>query len=435
MKEFQSTTGGRHAYNTDFKNLQELALAMQEIFRECGGNFIISGCNVTAGDKISVSDGYAYINGKICKVSGASGLSPSNLYIVAMQRNGDSIPYANGGDGTQYIDYYAEAVNNASVNAPHIAYNTTDKSFPNLSTAFFNYYAVCKRAGEQSVDSLSVQQRLTVQKQLLAIQGVQFDGSSSTQISADGSEITVHNGDCDLCFSNTGIVSVKRGGSVLFMFSDASGSGLVTFGSVTVQSDLKAKKLYIDGVDIEQKLTPLGVVQMWAGPIDKIPQNYKLCNGQAVSRSDYPELYSVIGTTFNNSINKDGIKMPAPASGQFRLPDLRQRFIAGYDPFDNTYHNIANVGGEKRHMMQISEMPPHDHGFDDYYYIEHNASVTGNVYGKAVRLPGEYRGSLGSDDDNDTVLSYHHHTDWEGGTTPHENRPPFYVLAYIMCVK
>ena len=44
MKEFQSTIGGRHAYNSDFKNLQELALAMQEVFRECGGNFVISGC-------------------------------------------------------------------------------------------------------------------------------------------------------------------------------------------------------------------------------------------------------------------------------------------------------------------------------------------------------------------------------------------------------
>lgn len=433
MKEFQSTTGGRHAYNTDFKNLQELALAMQEIFRECGSNFIISGCNVTVGDTISISEGYAYIGNRVCKVPAASGLQASNLYIIAKQKNGDSIPYADGNTDIQYVEYYAEAVNSSSVNSSYIAYDTTNKTFPNLATAFFNYYAVCKKASNQSIDSLTIQQTLIVLKQLLVPQGVQFDNSASTKISANGSEIVIHNGTYDLCFNNSGSVSVKQNSSTLFSFSNASGSGLVTFGSVTVQSDLRTKKLYIDGVDIEQKLTPLGTIQMWAGPVDKIPSNYMLCNGQAISCTTYAELYAILGTTFNTARDKNGYTQAAPSVGTFRLPDLRQRFIAGYDSADSEYNNIANAGGEKRHYLQQSEMPSHCHNFDDYYYPE--AINSGKIYGSYKNLGGQYVGSHSTDSDNTCMLYKNHSSDYAGGSSAHENRPPFYVLAYIIRVK
>lgn len=145
MKEYQSTTGGRHAYNTDFKNLQELALAMQEVFRECDENFVISGCAVTVGGTVSVTDGYVYIDGKVRKVSATSGLKASNLHIVSKQRNGDQIPYADKTVSPQYIEYYAEVVNESPVSGPHITYDASSKSFPNLATAFFNFYTVCKK--------------------------------------------------------------------------------------------------------------------------------------------------------------------------------------------------------------------------------------------------------------------------------------------------
>lgn len=435
MKEFQSTTGGRHAYNTDFKNLQELALAMQEIFRECGSNFVISGCNVTVGDTISISEGYAYIGNRVCKVSAASGLQASNLYIIAKQKNGDSIPYADGNTDIQYVDYYAEAINSSSVNSSYIAYDTTNKTFPNLATAFFNYYAVCKKAGSQSIGNLSVQQTLMVLKQLLAPQGIQFDNNASTKISVNGSEIVIHNGTYDLCFSNSGSVSVKRNNSILFSFSNASGSGLVTFGSVTVQSDLRTKKLYIDGVDIEQKLTPLGTIQMWAGPVDKIPSNYMLCNGQAISCTTYAELYALFGTTFNTARDRNNSIQASPAAGTFRLPDLRQRFIAGYDSANSDYH-IANTGGERLHALTINEMPSHSHSFDDYYFMEtYNTVKNGKLYGNYTNIGGNYLGSHSSDYDNNSMLYKNHDTWYKGSGSAHENRPPFYVLAYIIRVK
>lgn len=439
MKEFQSTTGGRHVYNTDFKNLQELALAMQELFRACGGNFIISGCDITVGDTISISSGYAYIDGKIRAVSAASGLSASNLYIVASQRNGDSIPYADGNNANQYIEYYAEAKNATSVSNAYIAYNSSSQTFPNLATVFFNYYAVCKKAGNQSIDNLTVQQSLSATKVFTALQGVTLD-SGGTSIAKNNNAITFKIGDYSFLFDTTGTISVKNGDTVLFSFSNGSGSGTITYENITVTQNLKTNKLYLGDIDIENKLVPLGVIQMWAGTVDKLPDNYALCNGQAINQKDYPELYKVISGTFNTALNSNGTNWPAPSSEMFRLPDLQGRFIVGYYPSNKDYEKISNAGGEATHTLTAGEMPSHTHNVDDYYGLENSSTVNngqqkGNLYGNSKTLGRSYMGWNGTDTDNNALMYSPHDTGYAGNGDPHENRPPYYVLAYIMRVK
>lgn len=439
MKEFQSTTGGRHVYNTDFKNLQELALAMQELFRACGGNFVISGCDVTTGDTISVSEGYVYIDGKIRHVSAASGLSASNLYIVASQRNGDSIPYADGNNSNQYIEYYAEVKNTSSASGACIAYNSSSQSFPNLATIFFNYYSVCKKAGDQSIDNLTVQQSLTATKVLKALQGISLD-NAGTSIAKSDNSITLKIGNYSFVFSSTGVISVKNGDTTLFSFSNGSGIGTVTYENITVTQNLNTQKLYLDGVDIENKLVPLGMIHMWAGAVDKLPNNYLLCNGQAVNQSDYPELYKVLGSTFNTAPNSNGVNWAAPSSGMFRLPDLQGRFVVGYNSSTIDYSKIAKAGGEAQHILTSNELPSHAHSVDDYYGIETASSVSaarnsGNLYGEAKTIESNRFGWKGDDADNDTIMYKNHLTEYTGGNDSHENRPPYYVLAYIMRVK
>lgn len=439
MKEFQSTTGGRHVYNTDFKNLQELALAMQEIFRSCGGNFVISGCEVTVGDAISVSDGYAYIDGRIRKVEAASGLTASNLYIIANQRNGDVIPYADGNNSNQYIEYYAETKNMTSVSGSYIAYNNTLKAFPNLATVFFNYYSVCKKADGQSIDSLAVQQSLTTVKNFTALQGVLLD-NANTKIYKESNSIVLKVGDFSFVFNSAGGISVKNGSNTLFSFSNGSGSGTVTYESVTVTQNIKTKKLYIDGIDIENKLVPLGMVHMWAGAVDMLPDNYLLCDGQAVNQSDYPELYQVIGSTFNTAVNCNGANWVAPSSGMFRLPDLRGRFIVGYNSQNTEYSKIAANGGEATHTLKTNEMPSHAHSVNDYYGVDFTNSANewkqkGILLGGYEALDGRYVGWPNVGSGRNAALYKTHDSNNTGGNDAHENRPPYYVLAYIMRVK
>lgn len=105
--------------------------------------------------------------------------------------------------------------------------------------------------------------------------------------------------------------------------------------------------------------TPLGMVEIWAG--SRIPDGYALCEGQQLKQSEYPELYKAIGTTYNNAYDCNGRKL-STTSGYFRLPDLRGRFVVGYNVSDADYGSYGKVGGEKKHTLTVDEMPSHAHG-------------------------------------------------------------------------
>lgn len=160
----------------------------------------------------------------------------------------------------------------------------------------------------------------------------------------------------------------------------------------------------------EVKRTPLGMVETWAGTA--VPDGYALCEGQQLKQSEYPELYAAIGSAFNNGTDCNGRKLSTTA-GYFRLPDLRGRFVVGYNPNDGDYNEFGAAGGEKTHTLSVDEMPEHDHGL----FLKHSGRrFTG---GGSANALDEGKGR----------------TDAAGGGRPHENRPPYYALAYIMRTK
>ena len=66
-------------------------------------------------------------------------------------------------------------------------------------------------------------------------------------------------------------------------------------------------------------LFPPGLIAPFAGSADKVPAGWLLCDGSAVSRSDYANLYDAIGVNWGTG---DG-------STTFNLPDLRGMFLRG----------------------------------------------------------------------------------------------------------
>lgn len=89
---------------------------------------------------------------------------------------------------------------------------------------------------------------------------------------------------------------------------------------------------------------PLGIVKMWAGV--KVPENYALCDGAMLKTSEYPELYKALGTAFNAGVNYNGTRYTTQ-SGFFRLPDLRGRFIVGYNDLDDEYKKYGNTAARR----------------------------------------------------------------------------------------
>lgn len=86
---------------------------------------------------------------------------------------------------------------------------------------------------------------------------------------------------------------------------------------------------------------PAGIIIPFAGPAENIPSGWLLCDGSAISRSEYANLYDAIGVCWGTG---DG-------STTFNLPDLRGMFLrgmsgnSGNDPDANSRVVLANNGG------------------------------------------------------------------------------------------
>ena len=80
---------------------------------------------------------------------------------------------------------------------------------------------------------------------------------------------------------------------------------------------------------------PIGMVVEF--PSDNIPDNWLLCNGQAVSRTDYAELFAAIGTTWGAG---DG-------STTFNVPTKEGLVTVGKKASDSDFNTLGKTGGTK----------------------------------------------------------------------------------------
>lgn len=97
------------------------------------------------------------------------------------------------------------------------------------------------------------------------------------------------------------------------------------------------------------QLSAVGAVTQFAG--DTAPAGWLLCQGQAVSRTTYAQLYATIGTKYGTG---DG-------STTFNLPNLKGRVPVGTDAGQTEFATTGKTGGEKTHTLTSAEMPGHTH--------------------------------------------------------------------------
>ena len=149
------------------------------------------------------------------------------------------------------------------------------------------------------------------------------------------------------------------------------------------------------------ELTPIGTIQMYAG-VREPSNKWMLCLGQRLSQNEYPDLYALLGNSYGTT-----------EAGYFLLPNLKGRFVAGYDTERADYNAVGKTGGEEKHTLTTAEMPAHSH-------------IT-NIVPQQGRT--ESGTNPGIEISNGSV------TQSTGGGQPHENRPPYIVLSYIIRVK
>lgn len=106
---------------------------------------------------------------------------------------------------------------------------------------------------------------------------------------------------------------------------------------------------------------PAGAVLAFAG--SAVPTGWLLCNGQTVSRTTYPALFSAIGTTYGAG---DG-------STTFALPELRDRTIFGV----SATKALGTASGSALVTLTTGNLPSHSHSLNDHTHgMQHKHGVS-----------------------------------------------------------
>ena len=153
---------------------------------------------------------------------------------------------------------------------------------------------------------------------------------------------------------------------------------------------------------------PVGAIMPFGS--DTIPDNWLLCNGQAVSRTTYQELFNIIGITYGTG---DGFTT-------FNLPDLQGKIPVGKDENDTDFDTLGETGGEKEHTLTINEMPSHNHDLS-YKWTSGNGDHIGTVDGMTTTWAEQKYWEI--------------HTTQKGGGQPHNILQPYIVQNYIIKAK
>lgn len=136
----------------------------------------------------------------------------------------------------------------------------------------------------------------------------------------------------------------------------------------------------LDGKEVSDLEVPAGVIVMWSGSPSNVPDGWALCDG-------------------------DG------------TPDLRGMFIVGYNASDTDYDAIGETGGAKTmaHTHQVD--PPNTLSGEETSWRNTGSWSSHNKTGEGADHHRHY-------------LNIPAFTSGEASNT--ENRPPYYVLAYII---
>jgi len=169
-------------------------------------------------------------------------------------------------------------------------------------------------------------------------------------------------------FDEADAIMIKSDGSVAFTDNQSMGGNRLTSLGTPTVATDAVTKGYVDA------RIPAGVIVAWSGAIVDIPTGWLLCNGSS-------------GT-----------------------PDLRDRFIVGA----GSSYAVGASGGSATHTLTVDEMPVHNHNmpYDRINEYEYGPGV----WGMTNLGTGAWSANTGN----------------AGSGNAHENRPPYYALAWIM---
>ena len=204
--------------------------------------------------------------------------------------------------------------------------------------------------------------------------------------------------------ANSDVTFTSDIGKVIITNTDNATDGRVVLevqdGSINVQ-DGKIKEYGHD-------LLPQGAIIMWSG--NTAPDGWALCDGGSHPKED--------------------------GSGNVTVPNLKGRFIVGYDPSNADYNTIGNLGGSKIMSHTHGVNPPNRTTTVDGAHT-HSGTTAGNsgsgngnqTSGASAEQNHTHTFTTDSDGNHTHNLNIPNFTSAAASNT--ENRPPYYALAFI----
>jgi len=182
---------------------------------------------------------------------------------------------------------------------------------------------------------------------------------------------------------------------------------------------------------------PSGVIWPYGG--SSAPTGFLLCNGSAVSRATYADLFTAIGTTFGVG---DG-------TTTFNIPNMNGRVPVGAgtytDPtLGSTTRTLGVAAGEASHVQSATELFAHVHGgLAHTHFIAGNVSTANVTAISSTTAPARQRSagdaldySMSTDGTAPTVgltsSSSITETGNAGASTPANVMQPYLVTNYII---
>lgn len=139
------------------------------------------------------------------------------------------------------------------------------------------------------------------------------------------------------------------------------------------------------------------------------PNGWAMCNGQLLPINQNQALFSLLGTTYGGN-----------GQTTFALPDLRGRAPM----HEGGGHVLGERAGFEAVTLTQNELPAHTHALLASTTPGSTAQPAGAAFGAAR---GQYGEAIDATLISTTLAS-------AGQTQPHENRPPFLVLNFMIAI-
>lgn len=211
---------------------------------------------------------------------------------------------------------------------------------------------------------------------------------------------------------NVGNTMITQEGDIML------GNTIITGNSICVE-DLKVSgNATISNLNVTNNVTlppgalpsgiPTGSLMPYAG--SSAPTDWLLCDGSAVSRTTYVDLFTVIGTVYGSG---DGFST-------FNIPDMRGRTPFGVDNGAGrvtSNNTLGQSSGSQSHTLSVSEIPSHSHSLPDHTHTlgSHTHSLSDHTHA----LGSHSHPFSGSGSTSSNTINFYHNEITDPGFPPY----------------